>query len=142
MTNEELVIEMKKRRLKPGTKNREEMLDCIRREDRTQGRISWGGKRAGDQCQGQKLVEGGDTERKEEKRSEEAGPEHSEAGEAEWEDTNSSEEGEVTRSETRLGDNAGDLNQGRPRITNVRGRPRGKGRTGVKGGKTKGEDKD
>ena len=141
MTNEELVLEMKRRRLKPGGRNRDEMLACIRNEDKTQGRISWGDKRAGDQCQGQRLRGAGDTERKVEERSEEAGPEHSEAEEAEWEDANSGGEGEAPRSETTLGSNAGNHNLRRPTITNVGGRLRGQGRTRVKGGKTKGEDK-
>ena len=140
MTNEELTREMKARRLKPGGKNREQMLECIRKEDRTQGRINWAELRPEGACQGQKLrVE--NRERKEEERQEEAALNLREVGETEWEDMSSSDEGGLTRREATLMNNAGDHASGRPRSTNVRGRPKGRGRTGNKGGRHTREDK-
>ena len=63
------------------------------------------------------------------------------AGETEWKDMSSSDEGGLTRRKATLMNNAGDHASGRPRSTNVRGRPKGRGRTGNKGGRHTREDK-
>ena len=111
-TLKDLKCEMKVRRMKPGSRDREELVRDLLREDRSQGRIEWRKGAIVQNVPSEELRNGGGDEGREDKEAQLI-PGLSE--EAEWEDIPTVEEDMRPRSETAEVDQ--DETRLRPRIT-------------------------
>ena len=127
MTLSDLKEELKRRKFKVRGMTEEEMRSLLRREDKTQGRLNWGGQGTG---QGQMPRERVGEMGEEEERVREAGTSPALDREDEWEDINPMEGDSIARSETTKVDRPNDRAMGRPRSAMFPGRSRGRGQRG------------
>ena len=127
MGSEELVEEMRRRKKKPGRMKREQMIEFLVKENKCQGRITWGKEDVkgcyakGDLLKGETEVEGEDKDTQESTR---------EAEEDDWEDMNPRGEDKPTGSETAGEAKPKTRARGKPKIVHSPGRPRGRERRG------------